>query len=107
VSFDLERTLKQDLAFAFRQLVDIAQRALSPGVNDPTTAVQAIDVEHDLLWRLATRPPESGRHTDPEGTVRLVVPVLGFGDYLDLAIGQIWPDAADKVQVPARVRAAR
>jgi uncharacterized membrane protein len=105
VSFDLERTLEQDLAFAFRQLVDIAQRALSPGVNDPTTAVQAIDVEHDLLRRLATRPLESGCHTDPEGTVRLVVPVVGFGDYLDLAIGQIWPDAADKVQVPARVRA--
>ena len=105
VSFDLERTLEQDLAFAFRQLVDIAQRALSPGINDPTTAVQAIDVEHDLLRRLATRPPESGCHADPEGTVRLVVPVLDFADYLDLAIGQIWPDAADKVQVPERVRA--
>jgi uncharacterized membrane protein len=105
VSFDLERTLEQDLAFAFRQLVDIAQRALSPGVNDPTTAVQAIDVEHDLLRRLASRPPESGCHADPEGTVRLVVPVLGFGDYLDLAIGQIWPYAVDKVQVPERVRA--
>jgi uncharacterized membrane protein len=105
VSFDLERTLEQDLAFAFRQLVDIAQRALSAGVNDPTTAVQAIDVEHDLLRRLATRPPESGCHADPKGVVRLVVPVFGFGDYLDLAIGEIWPYAADQVQVPERVRA--
>jgi uncharacterized membrane protein len=104
VSFDIERTLEQDLAFAFRQLVDIAQRALSPAVNDPTTAVQAIDIEHDLLRRLAMRPPQSGRRTDGEGTVRLLIRVLDFGAYLDLAIGQIWRYGARDAQVPERMR---
>jgi len=52
-----ERTLDQDAAFGFRQLVDIAVRALSPGINDPTTAVQALDRIHDLLRRLAVSIP--------------------------------------------------
>jgi len=50
-----ERTPSQDPAFGFRQLVDVAERALSPGVNDPTTAVQALDQLHDLLRTLSTR----------------------------------------------------
>ncbi len=58
------RTRGQGLAFAFRQLVDIAQRALSPAINDPTTAVQAIDVLHDLLRRLATRHVALTVHAD-------------------------------------------
>ena len=55
VALDAERTMEQDLAFGFRQLVDIAERALSPSINDPTTACQAIDGLHDLLRRLCTR----------------------------------------------------
>ena len=51
-----ERALDEDVGFGLRQLVDIAERALSPGINDPTTAVQVIDQLHDLLRRLATRP---------------------------------------------------
>ena len=47
-----ERTMRQDVAFGFRQLVDIAEKALSPAVNDPTTATQAIDRIHDLLRRI-------------------------------------------------------
>jgi len=49
VRFDLERDPHQDVAFGLRQLVDIAERALSPGVNDPTTAVQCLDQLHTLL----------------------------------------------------------
>ncbi len=103
VSFDTERTLGQDLAFAFRQLVDIAQRALSPAINDPTTAVQAIDVLHDLLRRLATRHLTPGTHADAEGNVRLIVPQLSFAGYLGLAVGQIWRYGAEAVQVPQRL----
>ena len=53
--------MQQDAAFGLRQLVDLAAKALSPGINDPTTAVQAIDQIHDLLRRLVTRPLPSGR----------------------------------------------
>jgi uncharacterized membrane protein len=103
LSFDTERTLGQDLPFAFRQLVDIAQKTLSPAINDPTTAVQAIDVIHDLLRRLCTRHLSGGSYADAEGVVRLVVPQLSFEGYLGLAVGQIWKDAEDAVQVPQRL----
>jgi len=53
-----ERTLEQDLAFALRILVDIAVRALSPAVNDPTTAVQVLDDIEDVLLHLARRWPD-------------------------------------------------
>ena len=103
-AFDIERTLEQDVAFPFRQLVDIAQKALSPGVNDPTTATQAIDVIHDLLRRLATRHLSSTRHRDNDGTPRLLVPEWGFAELLDLAVGQIWHYGSDAAQVPERLR---
>lgn len=84
-----ERTLDQDVAFGFRQLVDIAERALSPGVNDPTTALQVIDQLHDLLVRLATRPTPAAGHVDADGRCRVVVPVREWGDYLDQAVDEI------------------
>jgi uncharacterized membrane protein len=89
VAQDTERTMEQDLAFGFRQLVDIAERALSPAVNDPTTACQALDVLHDLLRRLAVRHPRSGRH-GADGSLRLIVPQYGFADFVDLAVQEIW-----------------
>jgi len=66
VALDTERSMEQDVAFGFRQLTDIAERALSPAVNDPTTAVQAIDVLHDLLRALAMRPLPAGCWRDGE-----------------------------------------
>ncbi len=104
VSFDTERTYEQDVAFGFRELVDIAERALSPGVNDPTTAAQAIDILHDLLRRLAARPAPSGQHLDARGTVRLIVPRYEFADLLDLAIEEIAHYGADDVQIPRHLR---
>jgi uncharacterized membrane protein len=103
LSFDTERTLRQDLPFAFRELVDIAQRSLSPAVNDPTTAVQAIDALYDLLRRLSARRLSRGVRCDSEGKVRLIVPQLSFEGYLGLAIGQIWHYAAGAVQAPQRL----
>ena len=58
--FSNERSLLQDPGFGFRQLVDIAIRALSPAVNDPTTAVQVVDRLADLLGRIPDRPDPSG-----------------------------------------------
>jgi uncharacterized membrane protein len=103
VALRTERTLEQDLAFGFRELVDIAQRALSPAVNDPTTAVQAIDVMHDLLRRLATEHLRPGCHADADGVLRVAVPELSFAGYLGLAVGQVWHYATDSVQVPQRL----
>ena len=103
VTQERDRTLQADVAFGFRQLVDIAERALSPGINDPTTAVQVLDEEHDLLRRLATRPLRTGVHTDEHGRVRLVVPADALEDYLALAIEEIERDGADMPRVLARV----
>jgi uncharacterized membrane protein len=103
VALDTERTMEQDLAFGLRQLVDIAERALSPAVNDPTTAAQSIDGLHDLLRALASRHLPSGRWCDDTGCLRLVVPQYGFPDFLDLAVGEIWRYGADAVQIPGRL----
>ncbi len=103
VNQERNRTLQADVAFGFRQLVDIAQRALSPGINDPTTAVQVVDEEHDLLRRLATRPLRTGVHTDEHGQVRLVLPADALEDYLALALEEIERDGADMPRVRVRV----
>jgi uncharacterized membrane protein len=105
VALDTEQTMEHDLAFGFRQLVDIAERVLSPGINDPTTAVQTLDVLHDLLRRLATRHLPDGRSVGADGRLRLVVPQYGFGDFLDVAVGEIWRYGSDAAQVPGRIHA--
>jgi uncharacterized membrane protein len=101
-----ERTLFQDTAFGFRQLVDIAEKALSPAVNDPTTAVQCIDRLHDLLRRLVVRPLPSGRHGDADGVLRLVVPHPSWDDYVHLAFDEIRHFGIGSLQIPRRLRAA-
>ena len=98
-----ERTMEQDLAFGLRQLVDIAEKALSPGINDPTTAVQAIDQLHDLLRRLATRPLRSGVQTDELGRVRLVLPEQQMADFLSLALDEVEHYGKDAVPVQTRI----
>lgn len=101
-----ERTLYQDPAFGFRQLADIAAKALSPATNDPTTAVQCIDRLHDLLRRLAVLPPSSGCYGDADGDVRLVVPQPSWDDYVRLAFDEIRHFGIGSIQVPRRLRAA-
>ena len=100
-----DRTLQQDVAFGLRQLVDIAERALSPGVNDPTTAVQALDQLHDLLRRLATRPLRTGLHADSSGSVRLVLPPDRLEDLLALALDEIEQYGAEAAPVQRRIDA--
>jgi uncharacterized membrane protein len=94
-SLGRERTMQEDVAFGFRQLVDIAEKALSPGINDPTTAVQALDEIHGLLRRLVVRPLPDGVHEDADGHVRLLLPAPSFGDFLALALDEIEQYGAD------------
>lgn len=101
-----ERTLFQDTAFGFRQLVDIAEKALSPALNDPTTAVQCIDRLHDLLRRVAVRPLPSGRYGDAEGQLRLVVRRPSWEDFVHLAFDEIRHFGIGSLQIPRRLRAA-
>lgn len=103
VALDAERTMEQDLAFGFRQLIDIAERALSPAVNDPTTACQVIDALHDLLRRLATRHDPQAQLPGPDGQPRLLVPRYDFADYLEITMAEIWRYGSDAAQVPARL----
>jgi uncharacterized membrane protein len=103
VAFDTERTMEQDAAFGFRQLVDIALQALSPAVNAPTTAAQVIDELHDLLRRLVTRPQPEGRYPDEDGEIRLVVPQYDIAGYLRLAIEEIWHYGHGSPQIPGRL----
>jgi uncharacterized membrane protein len=84
-----DRTEAADLAFGIRQLADIAVRALSPGVNDPTTAVQAIDHLTGILMRLAGHPLGTDLVLDDDGQLRAVAPRPTFAAHLALAIDQV------------------
>jgi uncharacterized membrane protein len=89
VRIGFERTLEQDPGFGFRQLVDIACKALSPAVNDPYTAIQAVEHLSVLFGALAARPVGDyvGRNTD--GTAVVVVPSRRFSEHLALGLGLI------------------
>ncbi|MGX7826888.1 DUF2254 domain-containing protein [Actinokineospora sp. 24-640] len=98
-----ERTLDQDVGSGFRQLVDIALRALSPSLNDPTTAVQVIDQLHDLLRCLATRPLRP-RHRVADGILLLAVPEADFTGLLSLAVDELARAGGDYPRVRSRLR---
>jgi len=100
-----ERTFEQDPKYAIRLLVDIAIRALSPAINDPTTAVQALDQIQDLLLRLGSRRLEIDAVRDSEGTLRLVIPHPTWEDFLRLAFDEIRFCGATSIQVMRRMKA--
>lgn len=100
-----ERNFQQDPKYAIRLLVDIAIRALSPAVNDPTTAVQALDQIEDLLLRLGRCRLEIGEYRDSDGKLRLVVPYPAWEDFLRLALDEIRFYGATSVQVTRRMTA--
>jgi len=99
-----ERTFSQDPAFGLRQLTDIAARALSPGINDPTTAVQALDQLHDALLRLGERQLPSGVLRGSEDQVRVLLPARSWEDYLDLSLDEIRIYGEGSLQVSRRLR---
>jgi uncharacterized membrane protein len=100
-----ERTFVQDPAFGFRQLVDIAIRALSPAVNDPTTGVQAIDRLNDLLVVTGRRPDPTGLRVDSDADVRVKRQLRNFEALLVLSMTEIIRYGADAPQVVRRLRA--
>jgi uncharacterized membrane protein len=99
VDFESERDISQDPAYGFRQLVDIAERAISPAINDPTTAVQCVDRIHALLRRIATRDLAVGNHI-VDGVLRLRVPMPDWVDYVGLACDELrhWGGNAPRIQ---------
>lgn len=101
-----ERTFEQDPKYPIRLLVDIAIKALSPAINDPTTAVQALDQIEDLLRRLARYQLDIGHVPDSAGILRLVFPTPTWADYLSLAFDEIRMFGATSIQVMRRLRSA-
>jgi uncharacterized membrane protein len=101
VSLADERDMAQDPAYGLRQLVDIAERALSPGTNDPTTAVQAIHAIHNLLVLLAGAETPSGIACDEDGDPRLRRRQRTFSELLDLSVDEALLYGRHSLQVTA------
>lgn len=89
VSTGRERTLDQDVAFGVRQLVDIALRALSPGVNDPTTATDALGRLTPVLGALAQLPLGPWAAHDEDDDPRVLLPAPTFAEYLEIVVPQV------------------
>ena len=104
LALGVERTIEQDPAFAIRVMVDIAIRALSPAVNDPTTAVQVLDHlgETLRLVGVAKRPAGASPETLTSG---VIMPVRTWPDFLALGITEIREYGAPSIQVMRRLRA--
>ena len=100
-----ERTIEQDPAFAIRIVVDTAIRALSPAINDPTTAVHGLDVLELLVRELSGRDLEASLARDATGEIRLVWRSPSWEDVLDLAFGEIRYYGANSIQICRRLRA--
>ncbi len=124
IHFGFERTSEQDPKYPIRLLVDIAIKALSPAINDPTTAVQAIDQIEDLLRRLGGHDLDAGYGYDADGVLRLIFqlcalaagrglwlrcdpfPMPTWEDYLVLAFDEVRHYGAGSVQVMRRLKSA-
>jgi len=105
VAVGQERTLEQDPTFAFRIMVDIASKGLSPGINDPTTAVLALDQIHHLLRDVGQRHLDDERVRDQAGELRLLYRTPGWEDFVQLAITEIRHFGGTSIQVNRRLRA--
>jgi uncharacterized membrane protein len=100
-----ERTIEQDPAFAIRIMVDIADKALSAAINDPTTAVQVLNYVGDALRMIGTVDVSEARFTgDAAGRRGVVLPVRSWEDYLALATTEIREYGASSIQVMRRMR---
>jgi uncharacterized membrane protein len=105
VALGAERTMEQDPAFPFRIIVDIAAKALSPAINDPTTGVLAIDQLHHLLRNVGGRDLETGQVRDGDGRLRLIYRTPSWDAFLDLAVTEIRHFGATSIQVTRRLQA--
>ena len=105
VAFGSERTMEQDPMFSFRILVDIALKALSPAINDPTTAVLAMDQVHRLLRFVGKRRLHDEVVHDSAGEVRLVLRTPNWDDFVNISFTEIRACGANSVQIARRMRA--
>lgn len=103
VPLGYERTMELDAAYGLRQLTDVGVRALSPGINDPVTAVHALGHLSDLVISLMERQLGTTALADDDGAVRLVVPGRDLRYYLDLVCGPLRRYGADDPDVLAAV----
>jgi uncharacterized membrane protein len=105
VALGPERTIEQDSIFAFRVIVDIAIKALSSAINDPTTAVLALDQLHRLLRLVGARHLHDDALHDAEGQLRLIFPTPNWDDFVQLTCREIRLYGAENFQVARRLRA--
>lgn len=106
IAFGPERTIEQDSTFAFRIIVDIAIKALSKAINDPTTAVLAIDQLQRLLRIVGRRHLHDDHIADQKGNLRVVCPTPNWEDFVELAFSEIRLYGVGNFQVARRLRAA-
>jgi uncharacterized membrane protein len=105
VAFGSERTIDQDPAFAFRVIVDIAIKALSPAINDPTTAVLALDQLHRLLRHVGRRHLRDDVTFDSKAALRLIFATPDWEDFVQLTFSEIRLYGVANFQIARRVRA--
>jgi uncharacterized membrane protein len=101
--FGAHRTNLQDILFAFEQVSEIAMRAMSPGINDPTTAVHCVDRIGAGITRLVSRGVPSKWRTDSEGVVRLEIEPVGLSEILESTVIAVSRTAGVHLQVWLRL----
>src|SRR5271167_2728231 len=104
-AFDLgpTRTLQQDVEFGVLQIVDVALKAISPAVNDPTTAISCVDQLSRILIRFVSREPPEALLYDPPGIVRASIGWIHFERLLEAAFEQIRMYSKTDVAVSLRL----
>ena len=105
IALGTERTIEQDPMFAFRILVDVALKALSPAINDPTTAVLAMDQLHRLLRFVGKRRLHGRGVRDDDGEVRVIFRTPDWDDFVNISFVEIRACGANSVQIVRRMRA--
>jgi uncharacterized membrane protein len=105
VALGPERTMEQDPLFSFRILVDIALKALSPAINDPTTAVLALDQIHRLLRAVGKRLLRGETIRDDKGDLRVIHRTPNWEDFVHIACTEIRSCGIGSVQIARRLRA--
>jgi uncharacterized membrane protein len=99
------RTQERDPLYGLLQLSDVAVKALSPGINDPTTALMCLDQIERVLSTAACRNEPTSVHRDSQGTPRVIAPVAGFSDLADQAFNSIRHYGVADVAVASRMLA--
>ena len=104
IAFGSERTMEQDPTFAFRIIIDIALKALSPAINDPTTAVLAIDQLHRMLRKVGNRNLRTDEILDKSRLLRVICRTPNWEDFVHLVFSEIRRCGSNNLQIVRRLR---